>query len=273
MDKKFLVIGSSGYLGQCVSRLLDGQVIVTHRTSPKFPNSIAYDFYQDERLPVDLSAAPIDEMTVIFTAAVEMNQPAERLAEGMKRLLIQVSKSRFIYISSDAIFDGEVGNYSEPERPNPVNPYGHNLVMCEKLVTELVADNCIVRPSYIYGFNHGRLDDRLNRTKETLLRGEIYRAYDNYYKCPLSVHEVADAVVHLAYSDYNGPIHVAGRRMSAYEFHRRAMETIDVDTANLLSEPMPDKPGLMPDTSLDSSLWWQMRGRQPMEIEEALQIV
>lgn len=267
MQKDFLIIGTSGYLGQQVAKRLGDRAVTTHRSAPQFAGSLPYDFYQDEKLPIDPTG-----MTVIFTAAVEMNQPADKLTAGMRRLLGQLSANRFVYLSSDAIFSGERSHYTEADPPDPVNDYGRNLLLCEQLVQGMTPDHCIIRPSYIYGFSSGELDMRLSRTRDTLLRGDPMVLYDDYYKCPLSVHEVADGVVHLAQSTYQGPIHVAGPRMSAYAFQQRAMNALGVDTAQLSHQPMPKDAGLMPDTSLDSSRWWRMCGQQPLAIEEALQI-
>ncbi|MCB0182908.1 MAG: sugar nucleotide-binding protein [Caldilineaceae bacterium] len=208
----------------------------------------------------------------MFAAAVEMNQPTAKLERAMRQLLPQVSGYRFIYISSDAVFSGERGLYTEAAQPDPINGYGRNLVLCEQLVQAMVADYCIVRPSYIFGFVNGQLDARLSRTRDTLLAGDESRAFENYYKSPLSVHEVAEAVVRLTQSEFIGPLHVAGPRMNAYDFHRQAMDALAVDTSNLIPEPMPTDTNLMPDTSLDSSRWWAMRGSQPMSIRDALQI-
>jgi dTDP-4-dehydrorhamnose reductase len=267
MKKDILVIGSSGYLGQQVTSLFDNRAIPIYRTTPKFPDSLQYDLYQDEKLPIDTS-----EKTIVFTAAVEMNQPIDKLRAGMERLLTQVSDRRFVYISSDAIFSGKKGNYSELDTPDPVNDYGQNLVLCEQLVQSIVQDYCIVRPSYIFGFVNGQLDARLARTRDALESGDKYIAYNDYYKCPLSVHELADAIVYLTDSNYQGPIHVVGKRISTFEFHQQAMEALDVNTSRLLSEPIPKDANLMQDTSLDSSRWWEMRNSSPLSITDALQI-
>ncbi|MBV7333804.1 sugar nucleotide-binding protein [Chloroflexi bacterium TSY] len=271
MDKKILVIGSSGYLGQMVTKMLGDVAIATHRSAPKFHHSLPYDFYQDATLPLaDLEMG--SKMVVIFTAAVEMNKPADIVVDGMQRLLNQLRECRFIYLSSDAVFSGEKGNYAEHDSPQPLNDYGRNLVLCEELVQGMISDSCIIRPSYIYGFVGGELDTRLSQTRDKLLHGEIYIAYNDYYKSPLSVHQVADAVVRLAESDYTGPIHVAGPKMSVYEFQRRAMLALNIDISGLQQEPMPNRSGLMRDTSLNSSRWWAIRDAQPITIETALQI-
>lgn len=272
MPNDTLVIGSSGFLGQRVTQLLrsrrtDSQTIPTHRSTSTFSGSLFYDFFADGKLPID----PVG-MTVIFAAAVEMNQPADRLQAGMQRLLVQVTKSRFIYVSSDAVFSGQRGNYTEDDKPDPINDYGRNLVLCENLVHTLLDDYCIVRPSYIFGFVDGQLDARLARTRDALLAGDEVKAYNDYYKSPLSVHEIADAIVHLADSDHRGPLHVAGPRMDGYQFRREAMTALGVDTSRLSSEPMPADPTLMPNTSLDSSKWWTMIDSKPMSIKDALAV-
>ncbi len=175
MAQDILVIGSTGYLGQRVAQLLGERAKTTHRTAAKFPNSLSYDFYAHQSLLVDGTT-----QVVIFTAAVEVNQPTNQLKVAMRRLLAQLSNHRFVYVSSDAVFNGDEGNYTEDDPPTPINTYGKNLAICEELVQEMVADSCIIRPSYIYGFLNHRLDKRLLRVRETLMRGETYMAYDDY---------------------------------------------------------------------------------------------
>ena len=79
-------------------------------------------------------------------------------------------------------------------------------------------------------------------------------------------------MVYLAQSDYRGPLHLAGLRMSAYEFHRQVMNALGVDTTRLTAQPMPTGAGLMRDTSLDSARWWRMRDAEPLSIKDALRI-
>lgn len=45
-------------------------------------------------------------------------------------------KSKFIYISSDYIFDGEKGDYSEQDRSNPLNVYGRTKLEAEEKILE-----------------------------------------------------------------------------------------------------------------------------------------
>ena len=261
-----VVLGSNGFLGQSISQLLTGKRILTHRRTPKFPDSLRYDFFADEALPITLD----EPSTIIFTAGAHMNQPTPKVAAAMTRLLERVAGYRFVYISSDALFDGTQGNYTEDDTPNPVAEYGHNLLTCERTVQAMCADYCIIRPSYIYGFVNGELDRRLAQTRDTLLSGEGFTAFVDMFKSPLSYQEEALAVVQLAASNFVGTIHVAGPRMSAYEFRLRAMQALGVDCTHLRPESMPDNREIMRDTSLDSTKWQALLNASPISIEEGL---
>ena len=59
--------------------------------------------------------------------------------EGTKNMVdyAKSSGARFVYISTDYIFDGEKGNYSETDKPNPITEYGKSKYAGEKLVRSL----------------------------------------------------------------------------------------------------------------------------------------
>jgi dTDP-4-dehydrorhamnose reductase len=248
MQKNILVVGSSGFLGRCITNqlALEGNITPTHCQTPYFPKSVKYDFFRDDiaRIVDDANAS-----VVIFAAFVE-REAFGQVQTSMERFLQGCRACRIIYLSSDGIFDGEKGLYSEQDIPTPRTPYGENLLLCETLLQERCSNYCIIRPSYIYGFSEGQLDKRLARTTELLSRGE--------------------AVVKLAISDYNGIVHVAGNRLSVFEFHRRAMKAMCMDTMVLKSCSMPEAAEMLRDTSLDTSLWHRLTGMEAHTIEQTL---
>jgi hypothetical protein len=81
---------------------------------------------------------------------------------------------------------------------------------------------------------------------------------------------LAQAVIDLSFLDYNGIVHVAGHRLSVYEFHLKAMAALTVNSANLTSCAMPTDKGFLRDTSLDSALWQKLTGTVPYEVEATL---
>ena len=60
-------------------------------------------------------------------------------------------KQGFIYISTDFVFDGEKGNYSEKDLPKPPNHYALTKYLGEKAVQENCDDYMILRVAVLYG--------------------------------------------------------------------------------------------------------------------------
>lgn len=260
--------GASGFLGRCIAGRLapEGRVAFTHCRTPCFPASVRYDFFRDD------IAAIVDGVgaaVVIFAASVERG-PSDDVRSSMERFLRACRARRIVYLSSDGVFDGEKGCYTEQDTPAPRTPYGRNLLLCETLIRERCSDHCIVRPSYIYGFSAGQLDRRLARTRDLLTRGQEVRLYDDMYKSPLGVDQVAEAVIRLAASGFKGVVHVAGIRLSVFEFHHQAMEAMGIDPAEMKRCSMPVAAEMLRDTSMDGSLWQKLTDMRPHSIGQTL---
>ncbi|KAA3664005.1 MAG: NAD-dependent epimerase/dehydratase family protein [Chloroflexi bacterium] len=271
MNKKesILVVGASGFLGQQIVKLLETQqnVIYTHYRNPLFPDSIRFDFFNDDiRYILDKQQVG----AIIFASAVEMNNQLDKVRYSMERFARACEDRRIVYLSSDGIFEGVKGLYSEKDSPNPQTTYGKNLAICEGIIGSYCNNFCIVRPSYIYGFSNGTLDSRLKKTKSVLESGGTVTLFNDMFKSPLGVKQIASAVIHLTWLDFAGVVHVAGKRLSVYEFHRRAMSALNVDITHLNGCQMPIKKGFLRDTSLDSSLWQQLTGTRPCDIKKTL---
>jgi dTDP-4-dehydrorhamnose reductase len=53
---------------------------------------------------------------------------AEAINVQATRHLVQLARktgTRFVYVSTDLVFDGEKGNYSESDHPSPISVYGN----------------------------------------------------------------------------------------------------------------------------------------------------
>ena len=129
------------------------------------PDASPFNFWQDDVTPL-LTKTGAD--TVIFTAAVETDAPTELLIGRAAQFCRACADRRVIYGSSDAVFDGLKGNYTENDPPAPTTLYGKNLVAVEKIVREHCPDACVVRPSYLYSFSVGKLDGRLEHARRRL---------------------------------------------------------------------------------------------------------
>lgn len=266
-----LVVGSNGFLGRAVTDRLRKRsgvtVYGTHRNSAAFSDSIPFDFWRDDIGPL-LEQTGAD--TLIFTALVETDAPTEELKERAAHFFRMCAARRVIYLSSDAVFDGTKGSYTESDAPLPKALYGKNLKALEQLVRGTCKAACIVRPSYLYGFSHGELDPRLSGVRRDLLSGETVYYAEDMFKSPMAVNLAAEAVAKFALSDYAGTVHISGARTSVYNFYKDAMTVLDVPVAALYKNRLPADTTVPKDTSLDATLMTQLTNVPMLGVREAL---
>lgn len=249
--KKLLLIGSSGFLGRALYQKLSSSfdVIPTNATTKVFEHSEACNFFSDDlQALLDKHSPDI----VVMAAAVEKD-PEENYEARVEQFVRACQSCYLVYISSDALFDGNKGNYSDTDLPSPITAYGRNLVYFETQVQTQVVNHLIIRPSYLYGYSMNVLDSRLENAKARLESGETVYYFDDMYKSPLEVNKAAQLMTKLIKLHHQGIVHVAGERKSVYGFYLESLQSLGVNTSNLKASKMPVNSGLPQDTSLDSS--------------------
>jgi dTDP-4-dehydrorhamnose reductase len=124
----------------------------------------------------------------------------------------------FIFFSTDLIFDGRKGSYTETDAANPLHVYGETKFAAEEIVRRnprhLVVRTSLnggVSPSGQRGFNemlrHALAND-----------GQGMTLFTDEFRSPLPAVETARAVWELAAKNCNGIYHVAGAdKLSRYE--------------------------------------------------------
>ena len=61
-----------------------------------------------------------------------------------------LNKIYFLHISTDCVFTGKKGNYSEIDEPNPINLYGKQKLAIENYLKANSSDYCILRIAKTY---------------------------------------------------------------------------------------------------------------------------
>jgi len=227
---KLLVTGSTGLVGAKVTILAgkyNFEVYPTHnRQDPLFPNSTKLDI-TDRDATLDL-VREIRPVAVINTAALtnvdycetHKNEADQVNVEGVKNLSDAAadSNARLVHISTDSVFDGLHGNYSETDVPHPINHYSVTKLESEKAVAR-IKSHAIARPSVIYGWR-ASIQSSSESAKamnfamyvlDKLRRGEKVRAVTDQYSSPTYADNLANALLLLATLTQNGVFHTAGR--------------------------------------------------------------
>lgn len=264
---KCLIVSGGGYLGTALVNciLKEGRsekIIATYRKNKcriedKRIENIYLDFCDDKSVYKFIQN--VDSLdTAIFAATSEMEDSYGRAAVNIERILKHLKSidCRIIYMSTNAVFDGSRGNYNEEDTPNARMHYGISKYNSEKIVKGLQCNSVIVRTSYLYGNNSVQIDNRTKELIERLKKEEKIERFSNMFVNPSNVMELAQKVVKIAYSDYTGIIHAAGKKMSAYEFFKLSLEEQGIDCENKIidvkvPEHMMDK--VLLDSTLDCS--------------------
>ena len=166
---KLLITGSNGLLGQKLLDLLipnqDVQVIGVSKGANRSVWTDGF-VYQDVDLmqPGEISKALAEHQpdAIIHTAALTNVDACETEQEACQRLNVDVVRemvnfigdkpTNLLHLSTDFIFDGQAGPYSETDEPNPLSVYGKSKWESEKVVQQSGIQNwSIARTIIVYG--------------------------------------------------------------------------------------------------------------------------
>lgn len=139
--------------------------------------------------------------------------------------------SRFVFISSNGIYDGDNAPYAEDDRAEPVNYYGVVKLKGEEVTRKANVPFAIVRPILMYGwpfpFERGNI---VTLAISRLRKGERVHAYDDVFSNPLLHSSCAEAIWSMINAGRFDVYNIAGAdRASVYELLVKITEIFDLD--------------------------------------------
>ena len=167
MKKKILVFGGTGFVGSTFINYSKDlfEIFYTYNENP-----IDFDHISFKKINLLLERKKISSIINQFNPDVIINTVAfpsvdfcetnHDLANELhvcatKDIVDAASKndSKVIYLSTDAVFEGELHRkYTETDSPKPVNYYGISKLNAEKIVLEK-SNNVVLRTAVIYGWH------------------------------------------------------------------------------------------------------------------------
>ena len=161
--------------------------------------------------------------------------------------------ARFVYVSTDAVFDGNAGNYSEDDQPSPVNAYARSKLGGERQVSERNPQAVVARVN-IYGWN---AQDKLSLAEWVLnrLAGALsVPGFTDVYFTPMLATDLADVLLAIVDQGLTGIHHVGGsERISKYDFARLVAEAFGFEPDRVVPAGLSDA-GLRARRPRDTSL-------------------
>lgn len=241
--KRWLVTGASGLLGSHLCRLLIAQghcvtgVCNTHAIDVDGVEVVRLDMTDIAALEDLCHGLNVD--VIVHTAALtnvdacEGDEPlAERLHADVSATLARVAaqkSARYVYISTDHLWDGTQKFIEETHPPKPLNAYARTKWHGELRALDANSQTLVVRTNFFGSGKswHKSFSDWIVRA---LRSGETLTGFDNVFFSPISVQRLCAVIVALVEIGANGVYNVAGReRVSKYEFMIRLAARLGLD--------------------------------------------
>jgi len=237
--EKLIITGASGLLGSKIVKLTkkNYRAIPLHNTRPLYPNSLKLNITERKQL-LDLFSKLKPDIT-IHTAAetnVDRCETQKKLAwkinvEGTRNVAEACSKTsaKMVYISTDYVFDGKKGLYTEEDTPNPINHYGITKLEGENQVKKLCKNHIILRTSVLYGW-HPWKQNFATWVINMLKQEKGLSIVEDHFNTPTLADNLAKIILEAISKDLQGLYHASGsQRISRYEFAQQIAKAFNLN--------------------------------------------
>jgi len=239
---RLLVTGASGLLGANL-------VLETFETHQVTAVSLAHPVrvagvtsyrmdLTDRRATGALVAEAAPEWIVHCAAATDVDgcerDPgmAQRLNRDMAEHVAAAAREHgaaFVFLSTDAVFDGATGDYDETAEPRPISVYGSTKWAGEQAVLRAHPQAIIVRTN-IYGWNAQPKESLAQWFLRRCQEGIRSPGWTDVSSTPILVNDLAGVILRLLATGGAGMYHVGGSTcLSKHDFGRRVAAAFDFD--------------------------------------------
>ena len=220
---RVLVTGASGFIGGEITSQLISSVQLLYagclHNQPDCGIPLCFDIRDRHSISDALDEAKPD--LIIHCAYDKTPENRDEVIVSGTQNLVEVTNTivpsaRFIFISSEWVFDGSAGPYSETDLPNPQTGYGKAKLAAENIVTSTL-DNCAILRTGLVGREAPPAPRWLVEEKKWQA-GQKVVFYDNEIRNPVHVADLARGIIMLSFSQEQGIWHLAGPEyMSRYD--------------------------------------------------------
>jgi len=284
VNLKFLVTGAAGLIGNQLTKdsSKSNEVFSCYNQSkPEFGIPINMDLQNHEIISdvfskvkpdvvIHLGAmTSVDLCETNELTAVDINSKATEL------IAKQCSEydSFLIYVSTDYVFDGEIGMYDEDHKPNPLSIYGKSKYDGEKAVQSFASNWCIARTSTPYGI-HVTKKNFPTWIIDTVKHKKEVNIVSDQFTSPTYVPNLSKMLMEISEKKINGIIHTADTtRISRYNMAELIFDKFNLDKT-LLKPVTTDEMNWVAKRPRDSSLnvtkVSSILDNKPQSLEESL---
>jgi len=283
---RILITGAGGLLGLNLALELSGthQVIAVDRKAlslPRGTQSIQADLLTKGSLPALLDQAKPDavvhcaalanvdacEDDPVFSHQINAELPGELAAECARRGV------RLVHISTDAVFDGERGGYTEDDQPNPLSVYAQTKLDGERLVLEAYPQAVVTRVN-LFGWSASGSRSLSEFFYHGLEAGRPLKGFTDVTFCPVLVNDLAQVFLEIFVKRLSGLYHlVSPAGLTKHAFGVAIADMFGYDPARIEPVRVADfglKAARSPNLTLDVSRLTAALGRTLPDVHSGL---
>jgi dTDP-4-dehydrorhamnose reductase len=229
---RILLTGASGLLGLNLALAVDGkkhQVYGVANTTPM--RWVGFKSIQAELTEDGVLDRLLDEYTpevILHCAAIanvddcetkpELAEEVNAQLPGRIAAIAAARKIKMVQISTDAVFDGEKGNYLETDIPHPLSVYARTKFEGEQAVLAANPQALVARVNF-YGWSVTGKRSLAEWFVNALSEGQKVKGFTDIHFCPMMVLDLADTLMEAIQLDLSGLYHMVGPEpMSKYDF-------------------------------------------------------
>ena len=214
---KVIILGCNGLLGQALLRSIPQKVVVLGLARNQLTLDLNFQFIELDLLKFDELKKKVEKFQpdYIINAAAYTNVDGCESSKSSQKVNVELPEFlsslnvRLVHISTDYVFDGKSGPYSEDDQVNPISEYGRQKYDSEKLVLAN-SDNLVVRTSLVYGYGIGLSLNFHDFVKNSLLEEKTIKIVNDQIGNPTLSNDLADAIWLLLKNNSSGIYNVSG---------------------------------------------------------------
>ena len=267
---KILITGASGFLGYHLLRVAhrQGYELYGQYHAHDFAYTQAVHLQLDLRDYIDMGDLidDIEPDIVIHTAALADSHACQNDPQLSFDINVDATRNLagicsdyqipFVFTSTDLVFDGLKGSYTEDDSPNPQMVYGTHKLQAEQEVLRVYPDSLIVRCPLMFGAEAASSKNYFSQFLKGMREGKPANLFYDEYRSVCGARSIAEGILHLC-QEVSGIVHLAGpERVSRYDLGLAIATIWGFDTGLLLSLSQRDIQMSTPrpaDVSLDIS--------------------
>ena len=249
-----IIFGGSGQLGKSLSSVFPEAIPYSHSSDNRKADITSFkqlkEIFESEKPEIVINASAF---TNVDACESEKERAFAVNSMGVMNIasLCREYSSKFIHFSTDYVFSGNKGQYSEDSVPDPINYYGFSKSIGDAYALS-APSSLVIRTSGVYGY--GKNFPRF--VYDSLNAGKTVNVIEGYYS-PITSELLALSLKYLVdhNPDFSGILNIAGERVSRFDLAKTIATTFILRSDLIVKvQNLPNMKALRPyDSSLNIS--------------------